>query len=62
MKKMMRPEMDFIKFSSEDVITTSGDSNGGSKLEGFVTPAVEDDTSKSLNKDYGEVFWNGTMQ
>ncbi len=58
MKKMMKPEMDFIKFSAEDVITTSG----GSKLAGFETPAVEDDTSKSLNKDYGEVFWYGTMQ
>ena len=58
MKKLMRPEMDFIKFSAEDVITTSG----GSKLDGFETPAVEDDTKKSLNQDYGEVFWNGTIQ
>ena len=58
MKKFMRPEMNFIKFSAEDVITTSGDS----KLDGFKSPAVEDDTSKSLNKDYGEVSWNGTMQ
>ena len=62
MKKIMIPEMDFIEFSAEDVITTSGDSNGGSKLEGFESPAVNDDTSKSLNKDYGEVFWYGTMQ
>ena len=58
MKKLMRPEMDFIKFSAEDVITTSGDS----KLAGFKSPAVEDDTSKSLNQDYGDVSWNGTMQ
>ena len=58
MKKLMRPEMDFIKFSAEDVITTSG----GSKLAGYKSPAVDDDTLKSLNKDYGEVFWNGTLQ
>lgn len=58
MKKYMRPEMDFVKFSAEDVITTSGDS----KLDGFKSPAVEDDTLKSLDEGYGDVFWNGMIQ
>ena len=58
MKKFIKPEIEIIEFDCADVIATSGDP----KLAGFKSPAVEDDTSKSLDKYYGDVSWNGTMQ
>ena len=53
-KKFEKPEIEIIKIDCSDVIATSGDS----KLAGFKSPAVEDDTLKSLNKDYGGIGWN----
>ena len=54
MKKYIKPEIEIIKIDCADVIATSGDP----KLAGFKSPAVEDDTLKSLNQEYGKLGWN----
>lgn len=57
MKKMIKPEIEFIKFNTQDVITTSG----GTKLPNFQQPPVQDDTNKSLTYDYSSGdndLWN----
>ena len=61
MKKMSKPEIEFIRFDTEDVITTSttpdpvGDP---SKLDKFVSPPLLDDTLKSTRTDFVGLTWN----
>ena len=61
MKKMSKPEIEFIRFDSEDVITTSttpdpvGDP---SKLVKFVSPPVLDETLKSTTFEFVGLEWN----
>ena len=62
MKKLLKPEIEFVKFDAQDVITTSG---GGdqSKLAKFKLPAENDDTNgKSLTKAYNNLAWNNITQ
>ncbi len=51
--KMLKPEIEFIRFNTQDIITTSGES----KLKNFKGTPVVDDTDKSLNQNYGG--WTG---
>ena len=61
MKKMSKPEIEFIRFDTEDVITTSttpdpvGDP---SKLVKFAQPPVLDDTLKSTTFEFIGLEWN----
>ena len=55
MKKMLKPEIEFIRFNAEDVITTSGEP---SKLAGFTKPAQMDNTEKSTSTDWTGLGWN----
>lgn len=61
MKKMSKPEIEFIRFDTEDVITTSttpdpvGDP---SQLVKFVSPPVLDETLKSTRTDFVGLTWN----
>ena len=49
MKKTFKPEIEYIKFGSEDILTTSADP---SMLAGFRKPPVVDTTNKSLTQEY----------
>lgn len=58
--KMTKTELEFVKFSATDIITTSGEGGGSednSKLAGFKGGPVIDDTDKSLTQSYSG--WNG---
>ena len=62
MKKLLKPEIEFVKFDAQDVITTSG-GDDPSKLAKFKSPAIEDDTNgKSLTTDYDNLAWNNITQ
>ena len=59
MKKMQKPEIEFIKYECRDVITTSG----GPEESLLNFPPHDDDPSldtydKSLSKAFGKVNWN----
>ena len=63
MKKLEKPEIEFIKFDAQDVITTSGDPSKVGKDQSWnVTKAAEDDTEKSLTTDYDNLAWNNITQ
>ena len=57
MKKMSKPEIEFIRFDTEDVITTSTTSDP-SKLVKFVGDPVIDDTLKSTTTEFVGLTWN----
>ena len=59
MKKLLKPEIEFVKFDAQDVITTSGDSKVNKSISNWdVSNPVKDDTEKSLTKAYSNLDWN----
>lgn len=62
MKKLLKPEMEFIKFNTEDVITTSGGDTpaGGGKFNFPYggTEVTPDSGSPANQKDWGEPTFN----
>ena len=62
MKKMVKPEIEFIRFNAEDVITTSG---GDPSEYLFTSPVpiqnnelLDDTNGKSTSKDWTGLGWN----
>ena len=55
MKKLLKPEMEFIEFSTKDVITTSGEGGGGLQMNfgNPVTTSTPGPDSPAENKGYG---------
>ena len=54
MKKLLKPEMEFIKFNTEDVITTSGE-----KVDLASKNATADDANGKANtQEYTGLQWN----
>ena len=54
MKKLLKPEIEFIKFDSQDVITTSGGDTYNTGTDQYTNT---DDNQKNT-KDYGGLEWN----
>lgn len=64
MKKLLKPEMEFIKFNTEDVITTSGENPvGGGDTYNTGTNQYGDTTNDAKeSKDFGGLDWNIPIQ
>ena len=60
--KMLKPEIEFIKFNMKDIITTSGEGpvNDPGKNLFSDDPAniITDNTDKSLTKAFNNLSWN----
>ena len=66
MKKMLKPEIEFVKFNAEDIITTSGEagpvSDPSKNLFSKDPSNIEtDNTNKSLTKSFTGLSWNNNL-
>lgn len=53
MKKFVKPELEIVKFTAEDIMTVSGEIEG----IGVVTAGGGDESYK-INKSKSEIEWN----
>ena len=58
MKKLVKPEIEFVKFDMQDVITTSGGGDGS--VYNFATGSTTPSTPESINENQNFVGlgWN----
>ena len=58
MKKMLKPEIEFIRFNAEDVITTSGDPSMVMYKDKNYNNPLTDTTDKSLDQGWTGLAFN----
>ncbi len=65
MKKLLKPEMEFIKFDMQDIITTSGEGGGDTDTINFVSGKTTTTGDAHDSQDFSSgknPLWNKPLQ